>query len=59
MAKQNERRPLEVQPEPLLPISPRVRAYHRELQNSVESFGAVSQRGKVAIVFVSTQQAKR
>ena len=57
MAKQDGRRPLEVQPKPPSPISPRARTYHRGLQNSIESFGAASQRGKDVAVFVSAQRA--
>ena len=59
MAKKDGRRPLETQPKPLLPISLGVGAYHRGLQNFMESFGAASQRGKVAVVFISDQQAGR
>ena len=59
MAKQNGRKPFEVQSEPSLPILPGAGTYHRGLQNSVEPSGATGQRGKVTVVFVSAQQARR
>ena len=57
--QKNGRRPLEVQPEPPLPILPSAGAYHRGLQNSMEPSGATGQRGKVTVVFVSAQWARR
>jgi len=59
MAKQNERRPHEVQPKSSLSIPPGMRAYYRGLQNSMEPSGATSKRGKVITVFVSAQRARR
>ena len=53
MAKQDGRRPFEAQLEPPLPISPGTGAYHRGLQNPMESSGVASWREKVAAVFVS------
>ena len=48
-----------MQPEPPLPILPSAGAYHRGLQNSMEPSGATGQRGKVTVVFVSAQWARR
>ena len=59
MAKQNGRGPLEAQPKFSLPIPPGARAYHQGLQNSVEPFGATSQKRKATTVFISAQQARR
>ena len=59
MAKQDGRRPFEAQLEPPLPISPRTGAYHRGLQNPMESSGVASWREKVAAVFVSAQRVGR
>ena len=47
------------QPKPPLPISLRTEAYHRGLQNFIESSRVASQKGKVAVVFVSAQRAGR
>ncbi|XP_075670315.1 uncharacterized protein LOC142640107 [Castanea sativa] len=56
MAKQDGRRPHEVQPESSLSVPPGMRAYHQGLQDFVESFGAttynstlISFDGKVVI----------
>ena len=59
MAKQNGKRPHEVQPESLFLIPPRAMAYHRGLQNSMEPSGATGQRAKVTTVFVSAQRVRR
>ena len=57
--QKNGRRPLEVQPESPLPILPSAGAYHQGLQNSMEPSKGTGQKGKVAVVFILTQRARR
>ena len=50
MAEQDEWRPFEAQLEPSLPIPSGAGTYHWGLQDTMEPFEAIGQRGKVATI---------